>query len=86
MLTTSEIPSLFAEGMRDVAPELAGARWIAVDAVPERARVRGAYYYRERPYLSTPTADVAFLQYTSGSTGAPRGVMVSHGNLLANSG
>lgn len=30
--------------------------------------------------------DLAFLQYTSGSTGTPRGVMVSHGNLLANVG
>ncbi|MGW4967902.1 amino acid adenylation domain-containing protein [Nonomuraea sp. NPDC004186] len=28
--------------------------------------------------------DLAFLQYTSGSTAAPRGVMLSHANLLAN--
>jgi len=28
---------------------------------------------------------LAFIQYTSGSTGTPRGVMVTHGNLLHNS-
>jgi acyl-CoA synthetase (AMP-forming)/AMP-acid ligase II/acyl carrier protein len=30
------------------------------------------------------THDLAFLQYTSGSTSDPKGVMVSHGNLLTN--
>ena len=36
-----------------------------------------------RPVAIAPER-LAFLQYTSGSTGNPRGVMISHGNLLAN--
>ncbi len=53
-------------------------RWLATDTMAaELAEVW------QPPVLSVDT--VAFLQYTSGSMAAPKGVMLSHGNLLHNS-
>ncbi|MFF5022716.1 fatty acyl-AMP ligase [Streptomyces collinus] len=65
------------DGMAEHLPELDGIARVATEDIPDDA----AASWRE-PEL---TADsVAFLQYTSGSTSAPRGVAVTHGNLLDN--
>ncbi|QNM96267.1 non-ribosomal peptide synthetase [Chitinimonas koreensis] len=53
-------------------------RWIASDDGDDSATAED---WTPPP---TQAADIVFLQYTSGSTGAPKGVMVSHANLLAN--
>lgn len=50
--------------------------WLAVD----QCRDAAAFQAFEPKSLNDP----AFLQYTSGSTSQPRGVVVSHGNLLHN--
>lgn len=59
-------------------PELISLKWIATDTIADDL----AKNWQE-PSLNADT--LAVLQYTSGSTGHPKGVMVSHGNLLHNS-
>jgi len=60
-------------------PEFENAHWLATESVP----LRDAAHWRE---MAVKPVALAFLQYTSGSTAAPKGVMVSHGNLIHNLG
>ena len=59
------------------APKLRNLQWIAVDEV-DAARAADYRVHEPRP------DELAMLQYTSGSTGAPKGVMLTHANLIHN--
>lgn len=75
-LTTTDL----LEGLEarlPAAPALGALRWIATNGLD-----RDAAGVWRNPGVGP--GDLAFLQYTSASTAAPRGVMLSHGNLLHN--
>lgn len=76
VLSTDAIAQMAPELAR-IAPAFRNVSWIATDTV---ARTEASEW--RRPEVSSDS--LAFLQYTSGSTAAPKGVMVSHGNLLHN--
>lgn len=73
ILTTSSLQDLVSAA----ASEFGVASVVALDRVDSTT----AQPWTRHPPQPT---DIAFLQYTSGSTSAPKGVMVSHGNLMAN--
>ncbi|MBN8657042.1 MAG: AMP-binding protein, partial [Anaerolineae bacterium] len=59
------------------APDLKALHWLNTEQVPAELEAD----WRD-PNVSRDT--LAFLQYTSGSTSQPKGVMLSHGNLMHN--
>jgi acyl-CoA synthetase (AMP-forming)/AMP-acid ligase II len=69
-----------AAAKRPMFDQIAGMDGMAVVATDEIAAAAAAAW--TAPEITTES--LAYLQYTSGSTSAPKGVMISHANLLHN--
>ena len=77
LTTAALLPAVTALSAQN--PAFAGVRWLATDIIAGDAATEW-----RAPALGGDS--LALLQYTSGSTTAPRGVMLTHANLLHNSG
>ncbi|MCA1633791.1 MAG: AMP-binding protein, partial [Acidobacteria bacterium] len=75
-LTNSTILARLSPGSSE-DPLLRSLRWVATDRLPSEPAASWS-----EPEVGGDS--IAFLQYTSGSTAAPKGVMVSHANLIHN--
>lgn len=75
VLTIDKYADMIARRFAE-AGDSASVSVVATDRLPDRSDA-----WRE---IAHGAGDLAFLQYTSGSTRAPAGVMISHGNLATN--
>lgn len=81
VLTTSELEYQSANDPR----AFAGSERIACEGTTDLADLLERFRGRTPPPVSFQPGDIAFLTYTSGTTGPPKGAQNTHGNVVFNS-
>ena len=76
VLTTSRVGALLPT-IIGAAPDLESLCWLETDTLPSEGHEQWI-----DPHVDSDS--IAFLQYTSGSTANPKGVVVTHANILSN--
>ena len=82
VLTTAEVAERLKDNLDSERPALAATPWIVTASLTEALAAIPAE--APAPVCDPRTAGTLFLQYTSGSTSEPKGVVVSHDNVLVN--
>ncbi|MHC1768451.1 MAG: long-chain fatty acid--CoA ligase [Verrucomicrobiia bacterium] len=88
MLADAEIDVLISEtalneGLEELVAGRPGLRVVLLDELDQLQQVSGSES-APLPRLTRSKQDLAMIVYTSGTTGHPKGAMLTHGNLLHN--
>ena len=80
---TTSVRDYFPPALRLLSP-LKGVKSYSCPSAMDMKRLLAKYHGQPEPVDIAPKKDLALLQYTGGTTGIPKGAMLTHYNLVVN--